>query len=126
MKRFISLLAICVLVLATSIASAGRSGKSDTYQLEFDDVIGKAHVTAPTLGGPVHIVVNFKGLDPDTEYVVKSQGEVVGQGYPNKGGNLNIEGTITDTQGFGFVNLRLASDNSLVDKTTEPYEVDAL
>jgi len=126
MKRFISLLAICVLVLATSIASAGRSGKSDTYQLEFDDVIGKAHVTAPTLDGPVHIVVNFKGLDPDTEYVVKSQGEVVGQGYPNKGGNLNIEGTITDTQGFGFVNLRLASDNSLVDKTTEPYEVDAL
>ncbi len=125
MKRFVSLLAVCVLVLAVSIASAGRSGKSDTYQLEFDNVIGKAHVTAPELDGPVHIVVNIKGLDPEVEYVVKSQGEIVGQGYPNRGGNLNLEGTITDVQGWGFVNLRLASDNSLVAKTTEQYDVDA-
>ncbi|HPC97000.1 MAG TPA: hypothetical protein PLU87_18810 [Sedimentisphaerales bacterium] len=125
MKRFVSLLAVCVLVLAVSIASAGRSGKSDTYQLEFDDVIGMAHVTAPELDGPVHIVANFKGLDPGTEYVVKSQRQIVGQGYPNPAGNLNLEGTIEDIQGYGYVNLRLATDNSLVDSTTEQYDVAA-
>ena len=125
MKRFVSLLAICVLVLTTSIAVADRSGKSDTYQLVFDDVTGMAHVNAPELGGPVHIVVNFKGLDPEVEYVVKSQGEIVGQGYPNPAGNLNIEGTITDTQGDGYVNLRDADTNALIDKTTEQYVVAA-
>ncbi len=125
MKRLVSLLAVCVLVLAVSIASAGRAGKSDTYQLAFDDVIGKAHVTAAELDGPVHIVANFKGLDPDTEYVVKSQGQIVGQGYPNPAGNLNIEGMITDVQSFGFVNLRYADTNVLIDQTTEEYFVDA-
>jgi hypothetical protein len=118
MQRFTLALAfLAALAMATSVTMANRAGKSATYQLQFDETNGQAHVQAPELGGDVHIVVNIKGLDSDTEYVVKSQGQVVGQGVPNRGGNLNLEGTITDDQGEGKVNLRLASDNSLIVST---------
>lgn len=120
----VCLLALALIAVVTTSAVGGRSGNSDTWQLQFDDVSGKAHVTAPEIGGEVSIGVNLKGLDPDTEYVVKSQGQIVGGGFPNRGGNLNLQGVITDSQGFGRVNLRLASDNSLVAQT-DVYVVDA-
>ncbi|HOE95580.1 MAG TPA: hypothetical protein PLS90_03660 [Candidatus Sumerlaeota bacterium] len=118
MKRVGLAVAVMALVVLTgSLAFAGRSGNSSTWQLPFEVENGKAHVVAPELGGPVDIVVNLKGLDPNVEYVIKSQAQTVGQGFPNKGGNLNLNGTIVDTQGFGRVNLRDANTNALIDST---------
>lgn len=123
MRRFtVALGLLAVVLLAASVANAEKSGNSDVWQLMFDNVCGKAHVKTTMPYGPVRIAVNIEGLDPDTYYVVKSQKQVVGEGYPNKDGKLNLKGWIEDDQGYGRVNLRL-EDDTLVAQTPV-YEVD--
>lgn len=112
MRRTITL-AIALLVLFAMAVPAfaggnGKAGESDTYHCYFTvledggyegDAWGKIMVRE--FDGMLAFVVNFHGLDPGSEIELKSGGNTLASGMPNKGGNLNLSGT-TDAWGPAF------------------------
>lgn len=77
-------------------------------------------------GAYLDFVLNAHNLEPNTEYVVKSKGNVLGSGITNPAGELHINGSWKCTQDLnpGRLNVRRASDNAWTLWTgSETYDV---
>lgn len=134
-KVAVPVFAVVVLgmVVATVVAQgppSGKRGNSNVWQLTLDaqdgsDAWGIATVKM-TCGDDGRVlleaVINGKKLEPGVAYVAKSQGQDIGSGVANRGGNVNIRGDVVVGAGSnGRINLRLADNNDLI-LQSELYE----
>ena len=112
MRRTITLAIALLLLVAMAVpalagGNQGKAGKSDIYHCYFpivmdDEYEGDAwgKIMVQDLDGTLAFVVNFHDLD--SGYMeLKSGGNILASGMPNKGGNLNLSGT-TEAWGRAF------------------------
>ena len=129
--RAVVVAAVLSMIIGTAIAKgppSGKRGNSHVWQFSLvaqDGTNAWGNATAKIFDdGTVEVVVNGKNIVPGVEYVVKTQGEVVGYGYANPGGNVNISGSVQVAPGsVGYINLREAVGNASVLKSDDSYSV---
>lgn len=126
MKKLSILLACFMMLVMFSPAlakgpngPAGMSNMSHWNLMPADGFEGSwGKVTFNHIGETMSFVLNAKNLEPDTDYVIKSKGEILGEGTTNPAGNLHINGewdcNEVGSLEDGRINVRRESDNERI------------
>jgi hypothetical protein len=121
------ILAIAMLLLLAMAVPAfaggnGKAGKSDTYHCYFTvydsgyDGPAWGKIMFQDDGDSLSFVANFHDLEAG-DYMIKSGGFIAAEGSANRGGNLNLRGSIADEDRGAGARFNLFMDGTRILRT---------